>query len=823
MVGKGSYPSDFPYLVIMGMRIDHHSWQVLGYFQLLEQIAGYTQSAAGRRRVEALRPKTMRSEILTRRGLYEDLLRLQETHESLPPLGAEELDELLLRVQPADAMLNGLELRQCLSQLNVAFEVANFARLPAVQELRSLGALASQVNPCESLRQALLRSIDVDGSVLDSASERLRELRRSRAETERRLQRTLEELVKANPSSALQEQFVTQRNGRYVVPVRRDAQKALPGLVHDVSSTGQTLFVEPTETLPMGNALSTLAAEEREEIRRILVKLSEGVRSCLEPIRVNQRVLGELDAAAAVARWGVSTGCTLPSFGGFLKLSHARHPLLVAQFQQEGKGRKVIPLDLELPPRTRTLAITGSNTGGKTVALKTIGLLVLAAQSGLPVAAASDSLFEIYDHVLADIGDEQSLAENLSTFSGHLANITEILQTSQQGKSLVLLDELGSGTDPLEGGAIACGILAELARRNTLTVATTHLGSVKNFVHATSGMVNAAVRFNVETLQPEYTLDIGRPGASHGLAIARRRGLPASVLKRAESFLSGEHRQLEAVLEKLDHDQRRLAASADASEQARAQAESTRDELRRQLEELRTTRRELMKEAYSRADAMVDNTRRTLENLVRDIKEKAKAGSIGDNSAVDEAAARARAALADKQSKLHQGLQQTSVSHLGKPLEAKKLEEGKRIWVERLGAHGRIRSVDAHGKRLVVEVNGMPFTLKASEVFPEQFPEEAPKAATVAVQLPRFEGQTTHEIVLVGMRVEAAIQRLAQYLNDCVMAGLDEVRVVHGFGSGRLRDGLQQWLRTQPYVVSFRTGVDQRDTGGGGVTIVRLK
>ncbi|MBQ4480182.1 MAG: Smr/MutS family protein [Victivallales bacterium] len=800
-----------------------HSRQILGYPQLLTLIGGYAQSTAGRRRVEALCPHNQLAEIQAKRGLYEDLLKLQERTEVLPRLGVEELDELLLRVQPADAILDGLELRQCLSQLNVAGEINKFIQLTEIKEFKSLFNLACQVASCESLRQALLRSIDVDGTVLDSASERLRELRRSRAETERRLQRILEELVKTDAASSLQEKFVTQRNGRYVVPVKRDAQKSLPGLVHDVSSTGQTLFVEPAQTLPLGNALATLAAEEREEVRRILARLSDGVRSNLEAFRTNQRVLSELDAAAAVARWGADYGCVLPSFGGFLKLSGARHPLLLAQFRHEGAGRKVVPLCLDLPPRTKTLAITGSNTGGKTVALKTIGLIVLAAQSGLPVPVAPDSLFEIYDNVLADIGDEQSLAENLSTFSGHLANIADILRVTRQGKSLALLDELGSGTDPLEGGAIACGVLAELASRRTLTVVTTHLGGVKNFVHATPGMVNAAVRFNVETLQPEYTLDIGRPGASHGLAIARRMGLPAGVLKRAEGFLSGDHRQLEEVLEKMDRDQRKLSASADAAEHARVQAETERDELKKQLDDLRVKRRELMKDAYERADAMVDNTRRTLENLVRDIREKAKANPSGGANAVSDAVVKARATLAEKQTKLQQGLRQTSVSQLGRPLEARKMEPGKRIWVERLGAHGRIRSVDSNGKRLVVEVNGMPFTLKTGEVFPEQYPEEAPKATTVAVNMPRFEGQTSHEIVLVGMRVDEAIGQLARYLNDCVMAGLDEVRVVHGFGSGRLRDGLQQWLRTQPYVVSFRTGIDQRDTGGGGVTLVRLK
>ncbi|MBP5300812.1 MAG: hypothetical protein J6Y80_05345, partial [Victivallales bacterium] len=256
------------------MKSLQHSRQILGYPQLLALIGGYAQSAAGRRRVEALCPHTQLSEIQAKRGLYEDFLKLSELPESLPHLGVEELDELLLRVQPADALLDGLELRQCLSQLNVAFEVAVFSRLPAIQEVRRFCALAGQVNPCEALRQALMRSIDVDGTVLDSASERLRELRRSRSETQRPRQRTLEELVKADASSALQEKFVTQRNGRYVVPVKRDAQKAMPGLVHDVSASGMTLFVEPMGAVKANNELRELTAREKLEIERILAELS---------------------------------------------------------------------------------------------------------------------------------------------------------------------------------------------------------------------------------------------------------------------------------------------------------------------------------------------------------------------------------------------------------------------------------------------------------------------------------------------------------------------------------------------------------------------
>ncbi|HOG49753.1 MAG TPA: endonuclease MutS2, partial [Lentisphaeria bacterium] len=453
--------------------MNDHTLTVLEFDRLLELICQQAQSEPGMAIVRSLRPRRELTEIQTRRGLYDDMLAVRACPVEQPGLRIEDLSGILREVAPEGAVLAGQDLLVIRGFLETVALAAAFVQHHECENFTHLRRLAAPLEVCADLRSALQRSLDVDGAVLDSASERLRDLRRQTAQMEQRIQRRLDQIIRSSDNdSALQEKFVTIRNGRYVVPVRRDARNALPGLVHDLSNSGQTLFVEPTETLAWGNDLARLRLEERDEVRRILTALSAQVRRHLEALRINQRIIAEMDAAAAVARWAILNNCVLPGFGGELSLKQARHPLLQAQFRQDGEGRTVVPLDLELPPRTRTLVITGSNTGGKTVALKTIGLLCLAAQSGLPVPVAAESLFPVYDAILADIGDEQSIQANLSTFSAHIKNISAILHASNKGRALVLLDELGSGTDPLEGGALACGILTELHRRKATVVAT---------------------------------------------------------------------------------------------------------------------------------------------------------------------------------------------------------------------------------------------------------------------------------------------------------------------------------------------------------------
>ncbi len=803
--------------------MNEHSFKVLEYHELLALIAGYTQSQLGADIVQNIRPHTQLNAIQSRRNLYGDLLGMAETSLSLPPLRIDDISQILREVAPDGAVVAGVDLNAVRGVLDVCYDLQAFLTKPECLQFSYLQKLAAPLNPCDQLRFDIARSIDSDGAVLDSASPKLRELRRACITTEAKIQRYLDTLVKSNEiGDNAQERFVTMRNGRFVIPIRKDARTSLTGIVHDMSNSGQTMFVEPNETLGWGNDLARLRVEERDEVRRILAVLSGQVRLAADSIRVNQRIIAELDAAAAVARWAVAYGCHFPNFGGYLSLHQARHPLLMAQFRKMGGGRDVVPLDLELPKGTKILAITGSNTGGKTIALKTTGLLALAAQSGLPIPASQDSQFAIYDHILADIGDEQSIEANLSTYSGHISNIASILEETWDGSSLVLLDELGSGTDPLEGGAIACAILAAFVKRKAVTITTTHLGMVKNYVQQHPQMTNAAVRFDVNSLKPLFILDIGRPGASYALLTAKRIGMPADILADAEKHLSGEHLRMEEMLAKMEADQKTLAEQARQIEETNRELIQKRDQLHSELDSLRNDRKKLTNEAYQKAQAIVDNTRRDMENLVREIREKAKRKSNDDNDVQTDEIAKMRDKLADRERRIQQGLR-TSSNRPAAPVTADELQVGKKVWIERLNAHGKIVSVSENKKTIIVSVDGVNFTMKAADLQKPTEKDEPPKPTVVKIVAPIVKGDTSHEINLIGLRVEDALEQLEPFINRSIMARIDEIRVVHGFGTGRLRAGIHEWLRRQPSVRSFRLGREPHDIGGAGCTIVKLR
>ena len=802
-----------------------HTLTVLEYDALISSVCEYAQSSGGIALLRRLHPNAELEAILAKRPLYQDLIDLRNHPLELPGLRTEELDELLRQVAPEGAVLDGPELVSCLTLLDVSAEVVAFASQRDCQPYQTMQALLAPLDPCNELRQLFNRSLDRDGSILDSASEKLRSLRREAASLEARIQRHLDQMVRSNElDSTLQDHFVTTRNGRYVIPVKRDAKSSIPGIVHDLSNTGQTLFVEPVETLGWGNDLVRTRSEERDEIIRILTDLSARLRSRLDTIMQNQRILAELDAAAAIARWSALNNCELVTFGRHFKLENARHPLLQQQFRRENQGRKVIPLNLDIPNGTKAIAITGSNTGGKTVVLKTVGLLCLAAQSGLPIPAGSGSTLTIFDDVLADIGDEQSLSANLSTFSAHIKNVAEIMQESQHGRKLVLLDEIGGGTDPVEGGAIACGIIGNLAKRNALTIATTHLALVKNFVHAQSNMLNASVRFDVKTLRPEYVLEVGMPGASHAILIAQRLGLPNAVIADAKKMLTEDQRKLEEILTHLEADQRRIATHADKIAGTEAELTAKRDALAAELDSLRSQRRQMLQEAHQQAESLVTNTRREMENLIRGIREQAKnpapqkptsASAVPDYSDV-------RKAIAEKERKLKAGLK-IHAEKQKSPLSPQELAVGLRVWVEKMQAHGIIESISARGNKTNVAINGITVTLNASELEHNRDGiDKDPEEPVIKIFRPRTAAPSQVEINLIGMRVEDALNELGPFIDRSVLLRMPELRIVHGFGTGRLRNGIHQWLRNNPSVKSFHLGRDGKEPGGGGCTIVTL-
>ena len=803
--------------------MNEHSIRLLEFDKLLEAVTRQAQSEAGARLVRELRPLNDVERIERRRTLYCDMIALRNQPLDFPSLQVEDIGETLRQAAPQGAVVDGVQLVGVLRVLETMHNVRVCVSGKEYQAFVELQRLCKDLDDAPELRQRLQRSLDADGSVLDSASENLRALRRQLGLLETRIQRHLESMVKSGADDTLQERFVTVRDGRYVIPIKRDARRNMPGIVHDMSNSGQTLFIEPMETHELGNELAQTRLDERAEVIRILGELSEGVRRHLLSIREGCGILAALDAACAIARWGGINNCEMPVFGKCMKLENARHPLLQMQFREENRGRKVVPLDLEVPRGVRCIAITGSNTGGKTVVLRTVGLLCLMAQSGLPVPAGPGSIFPIYDNVFADIGDEQSIQANLSTFSAHVKNISDILQECRRCRSLVLLDEIGGGTDPVEGGAIACGIIGTLADMNAFSLITTHLALVKNYVHSRGDMLNASVRFNVKSLAPEYILDVGRPGASHAMLIAKRLGMPKEVLELSQQMLSQDQVKLEEVLSRMEQDQHRLAAHANRMAAKENELTSKRDALKNELEELRAQRRQLLMAAHQQADALVDNTRREMENLLRSIREAApKATGVIESERAAKEAEAARAAIADRKRRLQEGMRMHAEKKVA-PLKPEEIRVGLRVWVGKMNAHGVVESIFANGSKVTVRINGLAVTMKRDELERNRDGKDREVVEPqFRLSVPRVIGATPSEINLVGMRVEEALDALAAYLDRSAMARMPEVRIIHGFGSGALRNAIQEWLSKNPLVADFHIGRDGKEPGGGGCTIVHF-
>lgn len=795
----------------------NHACQVLEFRALLDVIAAAAASAAGRDWVAALQPFESENQVGARRALVAAVMGLRTAGTPAPQPGFRPIDDLLRSVLPEGAILVGEELLQCREFLDAAGAVAEFARRRA-PATGALGELLAGIDPLPSLGQRLHRALDGQGQLLDNASPALQELRRQIHALEGKIQRQIEGILRrVEQAGVLQENFTTLRNNRYVIPVRREGRGRVPGVVHDHSDSGHTLFVEPAETLPLGNELADLRLEERDECRRILAQLSTLVREQAEDLRRDQEILAELDGLGAIASWAAGAGCVLPRFGQRLEMRGAAHPLLLHQFSRDGREHELVRLDVVLPAQTRVLLITGPNSGGKTAALKAVGLLALAAQAGLPVPVLPDSEFIFFRQVFADIGDEQSLAANLSTFTAHLAQARFILGEVRNGRSLVLFDEIGAGTDPLEGGALACAVLEELAAAGGLTIASTHLSAIKSFVHEREGMVSAAVRFNLDTLMPEYALEIGRPGASHALTIAARVGLPERVLEAARQLLSSDCLRLENMLAHIEEAQREVALREREIQETVRGLAGERDQVRDELRQLRDERRRLMHEAYEQASGLVENTRREMDGLLT------TARRAGDASEQRERMKSARNDAAARERKLREAAAETQPKP-ARPLRVERLVVGEEVWVEKLRTNARVVAVSGDRKTVTVAAGALRFAVAAREIgWRDREAAESARPERLAESRPLASEQVAVELVLIGKTIDEALPVLDHYLDRAALARLPELRIVHGFGTGRLQQAVHAFLKKHALVARFRLGQGGADPGGGGVTLVELK
>jgi len=781
--------------------------RVLEYDKVRQLLAGFTVSAPGRERAEALLPELSAEEVSASLAAISEMVALVAEQGSPPLGGCRDLRDALRRLRAEGSWLPPEELLEVLSSVEAAEACRHFflerERAPL------LAGEAAGLVALRALGRSLRASIGPRGEILDSASFELGELRREIQQLRARIKRMLEDLMASDAlAGVFQDRIITERGGRYVVPVRADHRGQLKGFIHDESASGQTLFLEPAAVLELNNELQTLRREEKREEERILRRLAAAVRQESAALAGNQRILAWLDFVAAAARFSRAVEGAAPRLASapVIELKEARHPLLLFHADGTPRAGGAIPIDVLLAEGCDTLVISGPNTGGKTVALKTAGLLLLLVRSGLHVPAHPDSRLYLFGKVFADIGDEQSIEANLSTFSGHLTRIRRILAAAD-ADSLVLLDEVGTGTDPGEGGALALAVLDELRGRGARSIVTTHLNLVKSYAHLQGGVENAAVEFDSRTVAPTYRLHYGIPGASSAFTIARLLGLPEAVLERAAGYLGeGEKEGLE-LLEELNRLRRELDRELAEARVLRGRAAEEREKRRRLLGELEEQKRALLEKATRRGEELVRKAEGQLRELLK--------GAEGMASAAPPERARLLGRVREVRSELDG--QRPEAPRRGRvPLEVR---AGEIVRVTALGTEAQVQRSDGTTVELLAGGKKLRLPLSALEQFQPRRFAQAGKPARVRSSVERsgFEPR----LLLVGQRVDAALPKLERFLDDALLHNLRQVEVVHGTGEGILRRAVRDYLAGHREVTAFHAAAPE--SGGENVTVVELR
>lgn len=654
------------------------------------------------------------------------------------------------------------------------------------------------------LVQAIQAAIGQGGEVLDSASPKLHGLRAQMRTLHNRVKDRLESIVRSTEHQKhLQENIVTLRNGRYVIPVKQEYKGLFPGIVHDQSSSGATLFIEPMVVVEINNQLRQVESDEVDEVHRILTQLSAIVGAVSADIRVDLDILTHLDLTVAKARLSIEMNGVEPVMhdDGKIRLIGARHPLLTGA---------VVPIDLELGDAFSTLLITGPNTGGKTVSLKTAGLLVLMAQAGMHVPAKIGTELSVFDGVYSDIGDEQSIEQSLSTFSSHMTQIVAILRAADSPRDLVLLDELGAGTDPAEGAALAMSILSTLHQNGVRTIATTHYSELKAFAYNTPGVQNASVEFDLETLRPTYRLMIGTPGHSNAFAISSRLGLSSGIIDRARAILSPEHQKVEELIGQIVADRKSVEVEKQQASILRVRLEKEKHDYEKSIAKFKEEREQLERKAREEARAIVFETRREMEEIIEELR---VAPPVEQRKLVN----KVRHSLKQSLEKLEE---KPEPRHEPDNRQSLQFAVGDQVELTHLGENGVI--IAMNGNEAHVQLDKMKVWVARKKLRPAKPKAQIKKvrpSTTGALGQQKAESIST-ELDLRGKMVEEALMEVDKYLDEAFLAGLEKVWIIHGKGTGALRSAIGEYLRTHHHVKKHRWGDDNE--GGMGVTVVDL-
>lgn len=695
-----------------------------------------------------------------------------------------------------------LGIASCLKAARIAKDIL----AKEVGEESYLYNLAGLLITHRSAEEEINRCVINEDEIFDGASPALARIRRAMRLANEKVREKLNSMIRSTAyQKYLQEPIITIRNGRFVIPVKQEYRQQVPGLIHDQSSSGATLFIEPSAVVELGNEYKKLLAEEADEIERILTELTAMLAPYADEIREDLNIMGQIDLVFAKAKLSRELNAVMPRLNrnNYVRIVRGRHPLIPAD--------RVVPIDIWIGRDYRSLVITGPNTGGKTVTLKIVGLFALMVQSGIFVPANEGSEFPVFEHIYADIGDEQSIEQSLSTFSSHMKNIVGILDKADEN-SLVLLDELGAGTDPIEGAALAMSILEELNDRHCICVSTTHYSEIKAFAMTHEGMENASMEFDIDRLCPTYRLYIGIPGKSNAFEISSRLGLPNSIIDKAKGFLKGEDVRFEDIISSAQSQHRIAEEERKMAEEARAELEKLRADAERERRKLDEDRNRLQAKAKEDAKRIVADTKREMEKLIVEIR------SIKDidRSAADRVIQAARDTLRATETAVNE---KEAIKKEDNTKPPKTVRAGDTVNIVTLDQKATVLSAPDSKGEVMVQAGVMKLNVKLKDI---RLIEEKKAAAPTSGKVGLGAGkQVGLELDVRGMLVDEANIMVDRYLDDAYNAGLSEVNIIHGKGTGALRAGVQAFLKRHPLVKGYRMG--SYGEGDAGVTVVTLK
>ena len=782
--------------------------RMLEYNKIIDKLDSYAITYVGKELVAALEPSITLSTVKKKQKETTEAVSMILRFGNPPIAPLADFKEILNKVR-IGGVLSIKALLETASALKNMREVKEYGKENLGEETEIIGEYFEHLYSNMNVEKEIFRCIKTEDDLDDRASSELYNIRRHIAEAESKIKDKLNDIIHSSDlSKYLQDQVVTFRNDRYVIPVKQEHRSEIKGFIHDSSASGNTIFVEPTAVFNINNEIKELKIKEQLEIERILALLTQMLDPILDDIEASIETLGYVDFIFAKAKLSLSMNAFEPIVNdkNYINLKKARHPLIPENV--------VVPIDVWIGKDYKTLVITGPNTGGKTVTLKTVGLLSLMAQSGLHIPASESSEIAVFDNIYADIGDEQSIEQSLSTFSSHMKNVINITNNANKN-DLVLVDELGSGTDPVEGAAIAMAVLEYLRNSEITTIATTHYSELKTYAMQTENVENASCEFNVETLKPTYKLLIGVPGRSNAFAISKKLGLSEKILEKASTYLSAETIRFEDVLNKMELDRIKAKEQKEVADKLLTEAKQEKEKVESEIKKLEDKKNDILQKAKTEARDILLDAEYEANEIIKELTnlKKNKDKNVGKNA--EEARTKIKKSISEIQKDLIKPKKEIKNS-----IKPEEIIVGMPVFVPSLDQEATIVSLPDKKGNVMIQSGIIKLSIHPSQL---EKSKEAVKKAEVKVNMmvKSKAKDITTEINLLGMTVDEATNTLEKYLDDAYLSGLKQVRVVHGKGSGALRKGVQSYLRTNPHVSSFRLGM--YGEGDSGVTIVELK